>query len=173
MPKARYKFNVTDEMRALAFEYYISQGRVLPIPSPKLRVASNGGLEVLIPPTDDGEEIWLPAGTPAGYSPHDLVQALASGTHAYGYVLKSRSGGDSFSLILSCAATADEAERQADLKLVEKFVVEVGRQRAAELLLRWTEEGPGFLSIPKKVGRNDPCPCGSGFKYKKCCGRYA
>jgi methionyl aminopeptidase len=20
-----------------------------------------------------------------------------------------------------------------------------------------------------KVGRNDPCPCGSGFKYKKCC----
>ena len=23
----------------------------------------------------------------------------------------------------------------------------------------------------KKVGRNDPCPCGSGLKYKKCCGR--
>ncbi len=24
----------------------------------------------------------------------------------------------------------------------------------------------------QKVGRNDPCPCGSGLKYKKCCGRY-
>jgi preprotein translocase subunit SecA len=24
-----------------------------------------------------------------------------------------------------------------------------------------------------KVGRNDPCPCGSGKKYKKCCGQYA
>ena len=24
---------------------------------------------------------------------------------------------------------------------------------------------------PKKVGRNDPCPCGSGKKYKKCCGK--
>ncbi len=24
---------------------------------------------------------------------------------------------------------------------------------------------------PKKPGRNDPCPCGSGLKYKKCCGR--
>jgi uncharacterized protein YecA (UPF0149 family) len=24
---------------------------------------------------------------------------------------------------------------------------------------------------PKKVGRNDPCPCGSGKKYKKCYGR--
>ena len=30
-------------------------------------------------------------------------------------------------------------------------------------------------SMPKekKVGRNDPCPCGSGKKYKKCCGKNA
>lgn len=26
-------------------------------------------------------------------------------------------------------------------------------------------------SPSKKVGRNEPCPCGSGIKYKKCCGR--
>jgi preprotein translocase subunit SecA len=25
-------------------------------------------------------------------------------------------------------------------------------------------------AVSKKVGRNDPCPCGSGKKYKKCCG---
>jgi preprotein translocase subunit SecA len=24
-----------------------------------------------------------------------------------------------------------------------------------------------------KIGRNDPCPCGSGKKYKKCCGANA
>jgi preprotein translocase subunit SecA len=24
---------------------------------------------------------------------------------------------------------------------------------------------------PSKAGRNDPCPCGSGKKYKKCCGK--
>ena len=31
-------------------------------------------------------------------------------------------------------------------------------------------EGP----VPAKPpGRNDPCPCGSGKKYKKCCGRAA
>ena len=24
----------------------------------------------------------------------------------------------------------------------------------------------------KKIGRNEPCPCGSGKKYKHCCGRY-
>ncbi|MBP7150077.1 MAG: SEC-C domain-containing protein, partial [Agathobacter sp.] len=23
------------------------------------------------------------------------------------------------------------------------------------------------------IGRNDPCPCGSGKKYKKCCGKNA
>jgi len=25
--------------------------------------------------------------------------------------------------------------------------------------------------VPPKVGRNEPCPCGSGKKYKKCCGK--
>ena len=29
----------------------------------------------------------------------------------------------------------------------------------------------GTIVKPKKIGRNDPCPCGSGKKYKKCCGR--
>jgi hypothetical protein len=27
------------------------------------------------------------------------------------------------------------------------------------------------ISTGKKIGRNDPCPCGSGQKYKKCCGK--
>ncbi|MBU2535232.1 MAG: SEC-C metal-binding domain-containing protein [Chloroflexota bacterium] len=27
------------------------------------------------------------------------------------------------------------------------------------------------LPLSRKVGRNDPCPCGSGKKYKKCCGK--
>ncbi len=27
--------------------------------------------------------------------------------------------------------------------------------------------------VEKKIGRNDPCPCGSGLKYKKCCGKDA
>jgi len=27
------------------------------------------------------------------------------------------------------------------------------------------------VTVEKKVGRNEPCPCGSGKKYKKCCGQ--
>lgn len=30
---------------------------------------------------------------------------------------------------------------------------------------------PDFTPKIGKIGRNDPCPCGSGKKYKKCCGR--
>lgn len=36
-----------------------------------------------------------------------------------------------------------------------------------EILLNWPK--PKHTEI--KVGRNDPCPCGSGKKYKKCCGK--
>ncbi len=32
------------------------------------------------------------------------------------------------------------------------------------------EGGPQPVAKGKKTGRNDPCPCGSGKKYKKCCG---
>ena len=28
------------------------------------------------------------------------------------------------------------------------------------------------LIFSQEVGRNDPCPCGSGLKYKKCCGQF-
>jgi hypothetical protein len=36
-------------------------------------------------------------------------------------------------------------------------------------LTRWPEV---IRPVPtKRIGRNDPCPCGSGLKYKKCCGK--
>lgn len=37
-----------------------------------------------------------------------------------------------------------------------------------------SQKKPVKKKIPEvKVGRNDPCPCGSGKKYKKCCGKNA
>ncbi|GAE93255.1 protein export cytoplasm protein SecA ATPase RNA helicase [Gracilibacillus boraciitolerans JCM 21714] len=32
------------------------------------------------------------------------------------------------------------------------------------------EDKQGTVVNEQKIGRNDPCPCGSGKKYKKCCG---
>lgn len=34
----------------------------------------------------------------------------------------------------------------------------------------WQPPGLPYIA-PPKVGRNDPCPCGSGKKYKQCCGK--
>jgi uncharacterized protein YecA (UPF0149 family) len=33
---------------------------------------------------------------------------------------------------------------------------------------RWQPTEP-YINIEPKIGRNEPCPCGSGKKYKKCC----
>lgn len=54
------------------------------------------------------------------------------------------------------------------------------QMRTPDLLAPELEEGEGIEEARKhaalepvrtkhKVGRNDPCPCGSGKKYKKCC----
>ncbi len=41
--------------------------------------------------------------------------------------------------------------------------------RRKELYL--TQKKSGTVMKDKKVGRNEPCPCGSGKKYKFCCGK--
>jgi len=51
----------------------------------------------------------------------------------------------------------DEKER-------EKFFSEKRRNSEAD-------SSSAKQSKRKKIGRNDPCPCGSGKKYKKCCGK--
>ncbi|MDD4773565.1 MAG: SEC-C metal-binding domain-containing protein [Eubacteriales bacterium] len=38
-------------------------------------------------------------------------------------------------------------------------------------ILPMPDTGIETVRVPPRVGRNDPCPCGSGKKYKKCCGR--
>lgn len=45
------------------------------------------------------------------------------------------------------------------------------KERQHELFLE--QRKSGTIVKPKKIGRNDPCPCGSGKKYKHCCGRNA
>ncbi len=45
------------------------------------------------------------------------------------------------------------------------------QQAPAELPEEEPEISFTFHNEAPKVGRNDPCPCGSGKKYKKCCGR--
>lgn len=48
---------------------------------------------------------------------------------------------------------------------------EQAARRAAENAGREAQKVETFVRTEKKVGRNDPCPCGSGKKYKQCHGR--
>lgn len=49
---------------------------------------------------------------------------------------------------------------------IRDFVVTLHRCRQG---IGFTDRPNPFASTPK-IGRNDPCPCGSGRKYKRCCG---
>lgn len=45
-----------------------------------------------------------------------------------------------------------------------------GETRGSILNLKGKRLNPVIRNEPK-IGRNDPCLCGSGLKYKKCCGK--
>ncbi len=68
------------------------------------------------------------------------------------------------------------AQRAAAQQSIEDFTRNVQRKKdreMAQLQFVGGETGTGDnQTVVKgaKVGRNDPCPCGSGKKYKKCCG---
>ncbi|MDD5413277.1 MAG: preprotein translocase subunit SecA [Smithellaceae bacterium] len=55
----------------------------------------------------------------------------------------------------------------------EEEVEEIRQKQKQDYILSRGEDTPANQTIRReseKVGRNDPCPCGSGKKYKKCCG---
>jgi preprotein translocase subunit SecA len=47
----------------------------------------------------------------------------------------------------------------------------IERKEVAKPIANSGEKSTGVVKKDKKVGRNDPCPCGSGKKYKQCCGK--
>ncbi|MBQ7172237.1 MAG: preprotein translocase subunit SecA [Clostridia bacterium] len=62
------------------------------------------------------------------------------------------------------------------LTAVPRKNVKIERKQVANPLIEGFAGGKPArrpASAQKKVGRNDPCPCGSGKKYKKCCGANA
>ena len=70
---------------------------------------------------------------------------------------------------------SEEQTNTANLKRVtdamRKIIAE--RQQQAQNQASTSKAQPVRLDKSKQVGRNDPCPCGSGKKYKNCCGKNA
>jgi preprotein translocase subunit SecA len=70
---------------------------------------------------------------------------------------------------------ASEQQRQAAKQSMEDFTRNIQRKKDKELADLSLAGGDGSTTARPvnggaKVGRNDPCPCGSGKKYKKCHG---
>ena len=109
----------------------------------------------------------------------DAMQELRQGIglRAYGQndpvVEYKREGYEMFERMI--AAIQEETLRRIFLARVQ-----VGGQVKRERVAKVTGESAGAdgtvkkqpVKKGKKVGRNDPCPCGSGKKYKKCCGMH-
>ena len=67
-------------------------------------------------------------------------------------------------------AEAVQRERQERAK-VDVNKLQASRMQAAAQAGQQDKQKPMPLHVEKKVGRNDPCPCGSGKKYKQCHGK--
>jgi uncharacterized protein len=119
-----------------------------------------------------------------------FLHAIMLRMDAWDRLLKSKRDGQ---LLIPILALCGDENGESLLDLTpdeeDRFMEE-----AAELIpacvtaiaAYWRGKGPKQISMPlpsgpstkpartsTKVGRNDPCPCGSGKKFKKCCGKAA
>ena len=91
---------------------------------------------------------------------------------------------EGYGLLATIAAAIDDANVAAACKPIASFATEYRKQVAQDdaamhasieqvvaALPAEVEQSRGGFTVraAKEPGRNDPCPCGSGLKYKKCC----
>ena len=113
----------------------------------------------------------------------DAMEQLKRGIHLRGYaqrdpVVEYRNEGyDMFDQMI--ANIRDDTTRlflSAKIQVIDeqeapKEMVESGAGAAVKISNPDEEEENASAKPTAKVGRNDPCPCGSGKKYKNCCGK--
>ena len=68
-------------------------------------------------------------------------------------------------------AELDQAPRSASTIEGSGVIMKGGDENAAAGIFQQPATSNQQPAGSRKVGRNEPCPCGSGKKYKKCCGR--
>lgn len=135
------------------------------------------------------DDCWFVSGKGPSQAVRDFCQGYLSGyrwlQRAWDLVLKDVGDEDREKLVLNATVmaclvlhysddkgeTAAMPDRVLPMKpakawhllpalLIETGGFGLGRQQAA---------GESTPMVSEKVGRNEPCPCGSGKKYKKCC----
>jgi preprotein translocase subunit SecA len=114
-------------------------------------------MQIMERPPDSGA---MPGGRTAGGSPNDAPgQGLEAGVPS---IITGGRGGNGRPP-RQVATSVDEIEEAFQRK--KKRELEQARMAGAGDM-----QVQQVVRSGEKVGRNDPCPCGSGKKYKKCCG---
>lgn len=85
-----------------------------------------------------------------GYPPHDLFNAMGGVRSLPKDMMISPRGPEAAAMLAESREELSKRGIKIDEERIDKMLA--GEKR-------------------KKVGRNDPCPCGSGKKYKNCCGK--
>ena len=69
------------------------------------------------------------------------------------------------------AEAVQQQRRQQERAKVDVNKLQASRMQAAAQAGQGEKQKPMPIHVEKKIGRNDPCPCGSGKKYKNCHGK--
>ena len=85
-------------------------------------------------------------------------------------VAYKREGHNRFQDLMS-TIQHDVAHTIYRVSIVKKEAPKEAPSPMAQVTAGTVDKRQPLQAAAKKVGRNDPCPCGSGKKYKKCCGR--
>ncbi|MBU1911640.1 SEC-C domain-containing protein, partial [Patescibacteria group bacterium] len=97
----------------------------------------------------------------AQFSPRAFIQQSRAGLEDL------QTNEDQISAELSATGVGDTVKQENQNPIIMREPVETSR-RDVSAPRTTTSQAPRSID---KIGRNDPCPCGSGKKYKKCCGR--
>jgi preprotein translocase subunit SecA len=140
-PLVEYKRESFDMFEAMMQRFQEETARILYL------------MQILERPGEEGEQPGPPAGGPEGGGPEAGVPVLRTG---------GRGGNGRPPRV--AATSIDELEaafaRRKKRELEQARMAGSGDQQPVQQVVRSGD----------KVGRNDPCPCGSGKKYKKCHG---
>jgi uncharacterized protein len=83
-----------------------------------------------------------------------------------------RGAEDGLAILALCEGETEFLGRPAS-PVEKRQIVERLPRLLRQIATYWRDPGKGYpKSVPlrvQKIGRNDPCPCGSGLKFKKCC----
>jgi len=110
-------------------------------------------MQVLERPGGDFGAASGPGGGPEGQGPESDVRSPLTGSNG-------GNGRPPRNIATSVDDLEEAFQRRKRRELEQARMAGAGDQQPVQQVVR----------SGSKVGRNDPCPCGSGKKYKKCCG---